>query len=66
MRKYTWMKNTPNYLYKNIYAFLFFRKELKLLWFVRQTEGVETRLIALVIHNFFSWPEHAGLSSKPT
>ena len=26
-------------LYKNIFVFLFFRKELKLLWFVRQTDG---------------------------
>ena len=30
---------TITLLYKNIYIFLFFRKELKLLWFMRQTNG---------------------------
>ena len=33
-------------LYKNIYVFLFFRKELKLLWFVRQMDsGTQDRLL---------------------
>ena len=37
-------------LYKNIYVFLFFRKELKLLWFGRQTDaGRQDRLLYWLI-----------------
>ena len=54
MREYTWMKNDHNSLYKNIFVFLFFRKELKLLWFVRQTDvGRKARLLHWPITSSF-------------
>ena len=34
-----WIKNDHNSLYKNICVLLFFPKELKLLWFVKQADG---------------------------
>ena len=43
--------------------FLFFRKELKLLWCVR--DGWKQGQTAILTHNFFSWPYHAVLSSRP-
>ena len=42
---YTMMrgKGRTTLLYKNIHIFLFFRKELRLLWFVRETDGEEDK-----------------------
>ena len=61
MKEYIWMKNDHNSLFKNIYVFLFFRKELKLLWFVRQMDVVAGRQDRLLYWPITSSLDHSTL-----